>query len=118
MNYRILFLWVLLVSTLAKASVEPRSVSPLIDSYVKIQLDFDNLKKACGEYDYQIHEVKNQKFSNGVTVIDWMVVDRIGTKVDQRFFTFQTTNIEVTSMFQSLSKSNDWQENYAQCKST
>ncbi len=118
MTYRMLLLGVLLVSSLAKANVESKPVSALIDSYVKIQLDFYTLKKACGDYDYKIYEVKTQRFSDGVTVIDWMIVDRIGTKFDQRFFTFQTTNLDVSSMFQSLGKSDDWQANIAQCKNT
>ncbi len=118
MTYRILLLGLLLVSSLAKANVKPKPVSALIDAYVKIQLDFYSLKKACGDYDYKTYEVKTQKFSDGVTVIDWMVVDRVGTKVDQRFFTFQTTNLDVTSVFQSLGESNDWQANIAKCKNT
>lgn len=116
MKFRILFLGLMLVCGLVQASVEAKSVSALIESYVKIQLDFDSLKKACNDYDYKIYQVKTQKFSNGITVIDWMVVDRVGTKVDQRFFTFQTTDLEVTAIFQSLGEAADWHGNIAYCK--
>jgi len=116
MNYRILSLWVLFFSTFATANTKPEPISPLIDAYVKIQLDFDNIKKACGDYDYKILETKTQKFSSGITIIDWMIIDNIGTNMDQRFFTFQTTNLEVSSMFLLLSKSKSWQKNFDECK--
>lgn len=118
MNYRVLFLGVFFFSTFATANTKSTPVSPLIDAYVKIQLDFDNIKKACGDYDYKILQTKTQKFSNGITIIDWMIIDNIGTHMDQRFFTFQTTNLEVSSMFTSLSKSKSWQKNFDGCKST
>jgi len=116
MIYRVLFLWVLVFSTFTKANVNPETISPLIDSYVRLNLDFDNIKKTCSDYGYKIFQSKTEKRHNGITIIDWMVVDRIGNKTDQRFFTFQTTNLNVTAMFLPLDKPSDWEENLNQCK--
>jgi hypothetical protein len=118
MNYRVLLFGGLFFSSITLAVTDQKNTSQLIDAYVKIHLDFDNIKKVCGAYDYQVLETKTEKLNNGVRIIDWMVIDKIGTKMDQRFFTFQTTNLEVTSMFTVLSKSKDWQKNIDGCKST
>ena len=118
MIYRIIFLSLLVFSLSAVANMTPDPIPIEIDSYVKKYINFNKLKQKCEEYRYQIITVKIERFDDGTTITDWMVIDNIGSKVDQRFFTFQTTNGEVTSKFKSLRESKDWLTNFQECKST
>lgn len=58
---RVLFLWLLVFSTFAKANVNPEAIPPLIDSYIRLNLDFDNIKRTWSDYGYKIFQARTEK---------------------------------------------------------
>jgi len=120
MSYRFIFLGLLVVCTSSLAAkIKHQPISVEATNYIKKSLKFEELLKECNEYEYGFFAstvtTKTSKVEN-IEIVDWAVVDNIGTKMDLHLYSFQTTNGKVTSKMKLIHESEDWQYYLDECK--
>ena len=120
MSYRFIFLGLLIFSASGTASkFKHQPISTEAKSYVHKSLKVNELLEVCNQYEYEIVAtgvITKTNSKEKIEIVNWIVADNIGTKMDLHIYGFKTTNGKVTSELELVHESSDWQFYLDECK--